>query len=155
MKHGTALVCLVAAVSVAPAVARALTRDDVISLAEAGVSGEVLREEIRRSGQRFTTSDADRERLRTASVSERVNGALQGKKPEDIKAEANARRDAEKAAEEERKRAAQEAKAREAAAQAERERLAREASELGGEPELEGRARDVDGLIEQGYGQLD
>lgn len=156
MKRWFPVAAIVAVLAAAPATApaAALTVDDIIAMAEAGVSEEVILDTIQKSGQKFELSAADLKRLRKAKVSEKVIRALQGK-PEPAAA-GGPREQAEEARRRERERI--EAEERRRAEEAERERRVRsgQAEELAAEGELTRPGRsDVDRLIDQAYDVLD
>ncbi len=145
------LAVLLFALAAVPAGAQQkITVDDVIVMAESGVSGEILIETVRASGQTFTLTDADIARLKKAGVSEETIRAL------NAPAAGATREQAEEAAREERARAeAAAAQASEDAA-AERERRKAEAEKLAaGTTALHKQANaEIDRLIDSAYDDL-
>ncbi len=153
-------------------VAHAVTVEDAVALAEAGVSEELIVEAIVRDETKLELSDGDRARLKQAGLSAKVARAFAGPAPAPTPVEqaapegkaapvgkaappADARARAEDVREAERRRAEEERAKRAAERGAEAERLRREAAALGGAELDRTRGADAGRLIDSAYESLD
>jgi tetratricopeptide (TPR) repeat protein len=137
-----------------PLVAAGLTVEDILAMAEAGVSEEILLDTIRRSGQKFDLTDPELARLRAAHAPEAVIRAMRGRP-----AKAQKERDrAESALQKEAERSGEDKARRKEEQRQERQQHQEEARKLEGKAITVEQTRtrtDVDRRIDDAYDDLD